>query len=162
MIPTLLTLALVAAAPAAMAATATDTMNVSITIENSCTIVANDLAFGTHSSLANNIDAQTTVQVTCTAADSDLRIKFDAGIGGGASFTNRKMTLADGSAIEYSLYDGSDRTLVLGDGSPGTYYISVTSTGETQTYDVFGRVFGAQGVKEVGNYTDTVTATVEF
>lgn len=65
---TALAAALIAAAPLASAATASDTMEVSITIQNSCTIAANDLGFGTVNTLAANIDASTTVDVVCTGA----------------------------------------------------------------------------------------------
>lgn len=155
---TALAAALLAAAPLAFAATADDTMTVSITIENSCTIAANDLAFGTRNTLATDIDADTTVDIVCTGA-GPLTIAFTAGAGTAATFASRKMTDAISSdTIDYTLYSDAARTQVLG----GTTVISGTSTGGTDSFPVYGRVFGGQDPKTVGSYGDTVTATVTF
>ncbi|RPE80217.1 Csu type fimbrial protein [Vulcaniibacterium tengchongense] len=160
--PTLLATALLAAAPAALAATQTANMNVSITIENSCTIVANPLNFGTRNTLANDIDAATTVKVTCTG-QGPISIAFGTGGGAGATLASRKMSRTGGAElINYALYRDAGRTQVLGDGSASTARIAGTSTGAEQSFDVYGRVFGGQGPKPVGAYTDTVVATVEF
>lgn len=152
--------ALLAAAPLASAATATDTMTVSITIENSCTVTANDLDFGTRNTLASNIDASSTVAVACTGA-GPIAVAFSAGAGASATFASRKMTGAS-STINYSLYADAARTQVLGDGTTGNVVISATSTGTSTSFAVHGRVFGSQNPKPVGSYTDTVTATVTF
>ncbi len=159
---TALAAALLAAAPLAFAGTDSDTMIVSITIENSCTIAANDLGFGTQNTLAANIDAMTTVEVVCTGA-GPLSIEFTAGAGGAATFATRQMTDAVSSdTIDYSLFADAGRTQVLGDGTGGSVVIAGTSTGGTDSFDVFGRVFGGQDPKSVGSYSDTVTATVTF
>lgn len=157
---TALAAALLAAAPLASAATASDDMIVSITIVNSCTIDATDLNFGTQNSLAANIDADTTVEVACTGA-GPLDIAFTVGGGTGATFDTRLMTGAT-DTIEYSLYSDAARTQVLGDGTGGSAVISSTSTGGTDSFPIYGRVFGGQNPKPVGSYTDTVTATVTF
>lgn len=156
---TLLATALLAAAPLASAATATDPMTVSITIENSCTVTANDLNFNTQTTLAANIDVGTTVSVLCTGA-GPINVGFSTGAGAGATYGSRKMT--GPALIDYSLYSDAGRTSVLGDGSAGTVRIGSTSTGVAQSFDVYGRVFAGQNPKPVGTYTDTVVATVEF
>jgi len=155
---TALAAALLAAAPLAFAATADDTMTVSITIENSCTIAANDLAFGPQNTLAADIEVSTTVDVVCTAA-GPLSIDFTAGGGASATFASRQMTHALATdTINYTLYSDSARTNVLG----GAVVLAGTSTGGTDSFPVYGRVFGGQGAKPVGSYSDTVTATVTF
>ena len=159
---TILAAALLVAAPLASAATASDTMVVSITIENSCTIAANDLSFGVVNTLAANIDAGTTVDIVCTGA-GPLSIEFTAGAGAAATFASRKMTDGVSTAvIDYSLYADAARTLVLGDSTGGSVVISGTSTGGTDSFPVYGRVFGVQNPKPVGSYSDTVVATVTF
>lgn len=159
---TALAAALLAAAPLASAATASDTMTVSITIENSCTIAANDLSFGTQNTLAANIDADTTVDIVCTGA-GPLSIEFTAGAGGAATFATRQMTDAvSNDTIAYSLFADAGRTQVLGDATGGSVVIAGSSTGGTDSFPVYGRVFGGQNPKSVGSYSDTVTATVTF
>lgn len=164
---TALAAALLAAAPLASAATDDDTMTVSITIENSCTITAGDLSFGTANSLSGNIDGQTTVSLLCTNA-GPVSIAFDDGTGASATYASRKMSGIDtdnaGATINYSLFRDGARSEVLGDGAGSTVQISTTSTGgpTAQSFDVFGRVFGGQGAKPVGDYTDSVVATVSF
>ena len=158
---TALAAALLAAAPLASAATASDTMTVSITIENSCSITANDLDFGIQNTLAADIDADSSVDVVCTGV-GPLEIDFTAGAGAGATFASRKMTDAVSSdLIDYTLYRDSARSEVLGDGT-GSVMIAGTSTGGTDSFPVYGRVFGGQDPKTVGSYSDTVTATVTF
>ncbi|MDQ3269256.1 MAG: spore coat U domain-containing protein [Pseudomonadota bacterium] len=159
---TALAVALVAAAPLASAATANDTMLVSITIRNSCTIVANDLAFGSVSTLAANVDASTTVDVTCTGR-GPLSIEFTSGTGASATFASRKMTdTVSTNVIDYSLYRDAARTQVLGDGSGGSVTIGGVSTGATNSFPVYGRVPGGQDPKTAGSYSDSVVATVTF
>ncbi len=165
---TALAAALLAAAPMAFAQSASDDMIVSIEIQNACTITANPLDFGTQTNVDSNIDDATTVQLDCSAVDSAVEITFGNGNGNGASFDSRKMTNANGDTIDYGLFVDAGRTQYLGNGN-GSGEALVTdsdgntgSTGTVQTFDVYGRVFGAQGPKPVGAYTDTVVATVSF
>lgn len=156
---TLLAAALLAIAPIATAATANDSMTVSITIQNSCTVTANDLDFNTQTTLASNIDVGTTVSVSCTGA-GPVAVGFNTGAGAGATYASRKMT--GPALIDYSLFRDPARTEVLGDGTGTTFRIGATSTGVAQSFNVYGRVFAGQNPKPVGAYTDTVVATVEF
>lgn len=165
---TALAAALLAAAPMAFAQSANDDMIVSIEIQNACTITANPLDFGTQTNVDSDLDDATTVELDCSAVDSAVEITFDNGTGTGASFDNRRMTSGAGDTIDYSLFVDAGRTQPLGDGN-GNGEALVTdrdgntgSTGTVQTFDVYGRVFGGQGPKPVGAYTDTVVATVSF
>jgi len=154
---TLLAAALLCVAPLAFAAgSATGNMAVSIEIQNSCSISANALSFGTPNTLAANIDGATTVSVTCTGA-GPINIGFGVGAGVGATSASRKMT--GPALINYTLYRDPSRTQVLDD---TTVRIGGTSTGVAQSFDVYGRVFAGQNPKPVGTYSDTVVATVSF
>lgn len=148
---------LLVVAPLASAGTASDSFQVSVTIENSCTIVANDLDFGTRDTLETDIDAQTSVDVTCTGI-SPLTVSFDNGTGAGATAAARKLTNG-GSTIDYVLASDSARTELLGAGA-GT--IGALATGGTDVFPIYGRVLANQNPKQVGRYLDTVTATVAF
>ena len=155
--PTPLSLALLAVAPFASAGTATDSFEVSITIENSCSIVASDLDFGTQDTLAVEIDAQSSVDVTCTGI-SPLTVSLDNGTGTGATAAARKLSNG-GSTIDYVLAKDTARTELLGTGA-GT--ITAQSTGGTDSFPIYGRVLAGQNPKAIGQYLDTVTATVSF
>lgn len=154
---TALTLALLAVAPFASAGTANDSFQVSITIENSCSIVANDLDFGTQNTLAADIDAQTSVDVTCTGI-SPLTVSLDNGTGAGATAATRKLSNG-GSTIDYVLAKDSGRTQLLGTGADT---INALATGGTDSFPIYGRVLANQNPKKIGQYLDTVTATVSF
>lgn len=145
---------------ATQAATASDTFQVSITVENACAIVANDLSFGTVNTLAAAIDASSTVVVTCSGI-GPLSVAFNAGTGAGSSLAQRKLAFG-ADTIDYNLYTTAARTTVLGDGTGGTAALIGTSTGAADTYDVYGRVAGGQGPKPLGTYTSDVIATVTF
>lgn len=162
---TALATALLAVAPLAIAAshTATDQFDVSITIENSCTVLVGDLVFPTSNTLATAINGSTTGAVTCTGIGS-YTVGFDDGTGIGATFGTRKMTGAT-DTIDYVLARDSAHTEVLGDGSTGTVTIGGTSVGNNvadASFTIYGQVMGSQNPKPTGTYTDTVTATVTF
>lgn len=145
---------------ATQAATATDTFQVSITVENSCAIVANDLNFGTVNTLAANVDASSTVVVTCTNA-GPLKIAFNAGTGTGSTLVQRKL-VSGTNTIDYNLYTTAARTVILGDDTSGTGTLNGTSTGAADSFTVYGRVTAGQNPKPVGTYTSDVIATVTF
>lgn len=154
-IRTALAAALLAAAPLASAATDTDTMTVSITIENSCTVDAGDMAFGNQTSLSAAVTATATVSVDCTNQGA-----IDVAFSGDPDA--RQMTGPGAATINYELHRDAARTQVLGDGSSGSVTINGTSTGGVENYTVYGRVPAGQGAKPVGAYSDTVTATLTF
>ncbi len=145
---------------ATQAATASDTFQVSITVQNSCAIVANDLGFGTVNTLVANIDASSTVVVTCTGI-GPLSVAFNAGTGTGSSLATRKMN-SGASTIDYNLYTTAARTVILGDGTGGSAPLTGTSTGAADTFTVYGRVAAGQNPKPAGTYTSDVIATVTF
>lgn len=128
-------------------------------IPGSCSIVANDLAFGARSSLAAAVDGNTAIGVTCTTGTL-YTVKLDGGLIGG-TVGNRRMG-RDGVApgvIGYQLYQDSARALVWGDTLGST--VTGIGTGAASTLTVYGRV-PAQATPAAGDYRDTVTATVEY
>lgn len=148
------------AAPASAQLTATDTFVVSITVQNQCTVVVNDLDFSTVQSLATEVDAQTTATVTCTGV-GPIALSFDAGTGTGSTLALRQMN-SGANTISYNLYADASRTQILGDESGSTVVLEATSTGGSDVFDIYGRTTAAQGPKPAGTYTSTVTATIEF
>ncbi|HXU94268.1 MAG TPA: spore coat U domain-containing protein [Gallionella sp.] len=154
----LTSLALVAClanAPTAYAATATDTFNVTANIPTSCSVTAgNDLAFGDYT--GTQIDATTTVSVTCTSGGA-----YTVGLNDGTHFSspNRRMLHGTTDFLNYELYKEDTHTNRWG--NSGGELVSGTGTGSAQTLTVYGRLPGSQSLI-AGAYTDTITVTVTY
>lgn len=146
---------------AATGATSTATLNVSMTIQSSCSIATQpSLAFASSGALNTSIDATTTFNVQCTNS-TPYTIGLDAGSGGGTTSV-RKMKSGGASAttLDYTLWRDANRTLNWGN-TIGTDTLSGTGNGVAQTLTIFGRV-PAQTTPAAGLYTDTVTITLNY
>lgn len=147
------------ASPAALAATATDTMAVTATVQSTCTVVASPLAFGTYNPIsASNLDATTTLNVTCTQGTA-YNVGLSAGGGTGATTTVRKLT-SSGHTLNYALYQDTTRSTNWGN-TIGTDTVTGTAGTVATAYTVYGRIPGSQNTT-AGAYTDSVTVTVTY
>lgn len=146
-------------APSANAATATTSMNVSLTIQDACDVTSvapTDLDFGTHGPLTSKIDQSSTITVTCTTG-----APYNIGLDGGSSGKVDARTLVNGSdAVNYQLYSDANRTSVWGN-TVGTDTLASVGTGQSQAFPVYGRV-PAQATPKAGLYADTVQVTVTY
>ena len=146
----------------ALAATAFDDFQVKIVLTNSCTIVADDLDFGSVTGLTADIDVDTAVHVTCTGANP-VSVAFNAGSGTGSTIAARAMN-SGANVVGYNIYTSAARGTPLGTtAGVGGNTIDFTSTGGGSTDDktVYGRV-PAQAAKPNGTYLSTVRATVTY
>ena len=125
--------------------------------EANCTISTTSVTFGTYDVFsATPRDANGTVQIDCTPRE-DVQVTLS--LGSSSVFNPR--TLRSGSNIlNYNLFRNAGRTQIWGDGSAGTSTFSGNNIRNT-TLTVFGRVPAAQDAA-VGNYADTIVATVIF
>jgi spore coat protein U-like protein len=148
-----------ASAPASAQTTDDDTFDVTITVQNACTISVENLSFGIVNDLTPVISGSTEGTVTCTAA-APVSVAFNLGTAGG-TFATRLM--ANGTdTIGFNLYSEAAAGDILGDGTSGTETIELTSTGDADTFQIYGRTVAAQNPKPLGTYSTTVTATVTF
>lgn len=144
----------------AKAQQATDTIDVSLTVEASCTVTAQPLAFGTVSgTVATDIPQTTTLSVTCTNG-----APYNIGLSDGGTdtpATTRKMK--NGTAtVNYQLYQEAGHTNVWGN-TQGTNTVAGTpGTGAAQSYTIHGLIPAGQNNLTVGTYTDTITATIWY
>jgi spore coat protein U-like protein len=142
-----------------LAATATSTFTVQVTLTASCTVnSAATLNFGSQGILTANVDQTSTLQIQCTTS-TPYNVGLDAGTGSGATTAVRKMT-SGGSTVNYTLYSDTGRTTVWGN-TVGTDTVAATGNGAAQSYTVYGRV-PAQTTPAPGTYTDTITVTVTY
>src|SRR3954454_6397225 len=142
-----------------LAATATSTFTVQVTLTASCTInSAATLNFGSQGILSANVDQTSTLQVQCTNT-TPYNIGLDAGVGSGATVAVRKLT-SGGNTVNYSLYTDAGRATLWGN-TVGTDTVAATGNGAAQSYTVYGRV-PSQTTPAPGTYTDTITVTVTY
>jgi spore coat protein U-like protein len=146
---------LLLAAPAAEAATATGNMNVTVTIQETCTITSiGTLDFGSQQLLNANVDAQATIQVQCTNGTD-----YDVSLDNGQNATRR---MKQGTEfVDYELYSNSGRSVIWPTtASPTTPYAN-TGTGAAQSIQVYGRI-PPQTTPAAGTYNDVVAVTVTY
>jgi spore coat protein U-like protein len=152
--------------PAAAQSTATGTLAVSALVISSCIVAPSALVFASYS--LQQVDAEGTIGVTCTADVTSYSVALGTGTGSGATVATRKMTAAGGKTLAYGLYRDSGRTSVWGDVGGTDTVASSAGTGATQakTFTVYGRIpadqSSAAGSGAGLAYTDTVQITVTY
>ena len=128
-------------------------------LASSCAVVADDLAFGVHSSLAAGITGTTALGLTCTT-NTSYTVRLDGGGSGDPGDRRMRRNGVGPQSIGYDLYQDSAHTQPWGD-TPSTS-LSGVGTGSPVTLPVHGLVPGGQPAPAVGAYEDTVTVTVEY
>lgn len=150
---------LVAGGPArvdpAAAATDTDQLTVTATVESGCALNGGTLNFGQYiSGQAQPLDA--VGQINYSNCVGDLTFELDLGQNGSAS--TRQMALGT-ARLRYQLYRDTGRSVVWGTGTAAqAVQLFIPQNGRL---DVFGRIPGGQGVAD-GTYTDVVNITLTF
>jgi spore coat protein U-like protein len=142
----------------APAATRTAKFTVSATVQSDCTVTATNLAFGTVGLIQNNVDATSTITVTCTP-NTAYTLGLNEGTTAGSTVDARLM--ANGaSTMSFQLYSDAQRTQVWGN-TDGVNTKGGTGTGQVSNYTVYGRI-PAQTTPSVGNYATEITATITY
>ena len=153
---------------AAQAGTATANMTVQITITASCSINAATLDFGSNAGtalLSANVDASTTVSVTCTNG-SPYSIGMDNGAN--VNVTQRRMKNGASNYLNYNLYTDAPRTSAWTTAASSSTCTTANScalgagTGSAQSVSIYGRVPIVATAPTAGVYTDTVVMTITY
>jgi spore coat protein U-like protein len=126
-----------------------------------CSISAvTGVAFGNYNVYAAAaLDSAGSVSVRCLLALT-VQVQLNSGMHG--TFAARAMDSGAG-LLTYNLYTTAARTVVWGDGSQSTSFITLVLSllNLSQNVPIYGRI-GAQQNVAVGSYTDTVTITIIF
>jgi len=159
-----LTAALLCAPLASQAATETDTFQVLLNLQASCTIdQATDLDFGTQTEAAVNaggVTSTSTVSVTCSTGTG-----YDIGLSG--TNGSRAMTSANSSSVSYELYQDVGNSTDW----DNTSVVSETGSSAQQDFTVYGLIPAQTATINAGDnidgdtgidLSDTVTVTVTF
>jgi len=144
----------------AFAATASNTMDVSVNVINSCTVAASPMAFGGVNSIGGtDIDTTATIVLTCTNGAN-----YVVGLDNGTHSVGAQRNLANagGTTIPYGIFTNVARNAAWGS-NPGVDTVAGTSgaTG-VSTLTAYGRIPASATTVTAGTYTDTVTVTVTF
>ena len=144
------------------AQTASASLTVTASVSKNCTISTAPVNFGAYDPVAANatapLDGIGTVTVTCTKGAT---AKVGLNTGSNAQGTARRMTAGAANFLSYELYKDAGRTDVWGDGLDTGLDIGAAPNRNPRTFTTYGRVVAGQDAT-VGNYTDTVVATVNF
>lgn len=141
----------------AEAATTSSTFNVTATVQATCTVSANNLAFGVYTGTL--VTGTSSVSVTCTNTTA-YQVGLNAGTASGATVTTRQMGGPSAALLNYALYRDAARTQNWGN-TAGTDTISGTGDGNARAITVYGTVPAGQLVAP-GAYSDTIVVTVTY
>jgi spore coat protein U-like protein len=133
---------------------------VSANVVPSCFVTASDLDFGSDSLLSSDLDATSTVSVTCALGQA-YSLSLNEGTTPGGTTTTRLMKHGgSASTIPYMLF--SDPARSQNWGNSASEDVNGTGTGAAVNHTVYGRVPGQPVAPEAGAYSDTITVTVTY
>ena len=151
-------LAGICAFAATQAAAATDTQDIAVsaTVQASCVFgAATALPFGdvTVSDLIAGKSETTAADVKITCANSGVAGKLYAA-------ATRTMSNGATGSLSYEVYTDAGRTTALG--SDATGGASVAADGTEQSIPLYAKITAGQGAEPTGAYTANLALTVEF
>ena len=159
-------MALCLSAPSVYAGQAASNITVSAAVLATCSISTANLNFGNYDPVTANattaLDVNGSVTVACTKG-SLTWIDLNLGANGASALgTTRAMAAGGGNFLSYELYKDSPGGTVWGVGNPGNAFVPPGAVNKNaRVFTIFGRIPAGQD-SSVGNYTDTITATVNF
>ncbi len=133
---------------------------VSANVVPSCFVTASDLDFGSDSLVSSDIDATSTVGVTCALGQA-YSLSLNQGTTPGGTTTMRLMKHGSSAAtIPYMLFSDAARSQNWGNSAGDD--VDGTGTGSTVNHTVYGRVPAQSVAPQAGAYSDTITVTVTY
>ena len=128
-----------------------------------CNVVTTPVNFGFYDMFSvTALDSTGTITVTCNSPPQNpiVPARLDLTAGSSGSFAQRRMTSVSGGGLNYNLFNDKAKTVILGDGSGGSVYLSnVITKAAPWNITVYGRIPARQNVTP-GVYSDSITATI--
>ena len=143
--------------------------NACIGLGCTCTVSAQDLAFGVYNPLSSTPNTTSSdISVTCgaqVAIGFSYDIKLSAG---GSGNVNARQLSSSNDTMSYQIYKDQGYGTIFGNANAGgAGYISdgltltISLLSRTIAYPIYGRVPALQN-KRAGSYADTITVTVDY
>ena len=153
--------AAVASAPA-MAATATNTMPVSVNVINSCTVAATPMSFGAPTAIGGSaIDSTSTISLVCTnGATYDVALDQGLNAASGQRFMSNGATTP--TKVPYGIFTDVARSAAWGSTSGTNTVAGSAGISGAVVLTAYGRIPSSATSVGAGAYIDTVTVTVTF
>ena len=150
------------ASTSALAATATNTMPVSVNVINSCTIAATPMSFGAPTAIGGaNIDSTSTISLVCTNGAT-----YDVALDQGLNAASGQRFMSNGAAtpvkVPYGIFTDSARSAAWGSTSGTNTVAGSAGTSGAVVLTAYGRIPSSATSVGAGAYVDTVTVTVTF
>ena len=124
-----------------------------------CWCSTTPLAFGNYNAVAPTDLATTgTVHYWCSGNVGTRTVYLSKGVAG--SNTPRKMAFGT-NRLNYNLYLDAAHTQIWGDPTPYFYRVNTTDNWPDVTLTIYGLIPQGQDIA-AGNYTDNITATINF
>jgi spore coat protein U-like protein len=124
-------------------------------------IMPTNINFGTYFPFTSPaITGTSNFQFTCTPpAIGNMTLSR----GSSPTFNPRTMTKAGGATVNYNLYMDAANTIIWGDGTSGTQFVSFPSQPNNKTYagTIYATIPAGLNVA-AGTYTDTVQVTLDW
>jgi spore coat protein U-like protein len=144
------------------AGTKTSDFNVTAKVVANCNITSSNVDFGDYDPLAtSDLTANGSVTVTCTKG-AVVTVDLNGGSQGAGAYNN--MASGTGGLLQYQLFQDTGHNLrwnnSAGTGGSSLSFTSSSLTPAVKT--IYGVVPKAQEAGVAADYTDTVTATVNF
>ena len=161
---------ILACAGAAAAGSATDSLNVTATVNANCTITTTPVAFGTaYDTVAGTaVNATGSVSIACTKGAGP---SVTLGLGANATGSTRRMSDGGTNYLTYELYQQPTTVpgaaciyttpTVWGTAGANIFTPTAAPSKAARSYNVCGQIAASQDVP-AASYTDVVLATVNF
>lgn len=137
-------------------------LSVTANVQKNCTITTTPISFGGYDPVAANatapLDGVGTVTVTCTKG-AVAHVGLNEG--GNNQGNTRRMRQSGTAYLTYEIYKDSARTDRWGDDIGSNLDLGAAPNRNPRNFTAYGRVPAGQDAT-VGNYVDTVVATVQF
>lgn len=133
-------------------------LNVTATVQNTCTVAASNLNFGTPAGLLSSSahDGTSAITVKCLNGTA-YKVALNYGQ---HSIGNVRRMQGGSSFVQYEIYRNAGRTQRWGN-ALGVDTVNGSGSGNNQSIDVYGRV-PPQTTPAAGTYNDTITVTVTY
>ena len=159
----LLGLGILVASAQSVAGTATANLDVSATVDSSCTISTSAVTFPDYQPIGANKESPDdssggAVIVTCTVGVNPV---VGLSLGAHAAGSQARMLHSFSDYLPYGLFQNASRTVAWGPSPPDTVALGPATDTDPRTVAVYGRIPAGLS-PAAGTYYDTVVATLNF